>query len=145
MPTAPWTIGRPETNANVKWLIWSLALAPYGDAYARTHVAFFMSITVIGCVFCLVHLRRAAFALTLIVTVPFMITFMTSGNIVLCAIALNFGMVAVMMIVLQIRKLFRQEPRVVIVNQCNTAHDGGLGIFRSCADEAIPNQIAKSF
>ena len=82
---------------------WSLALAPYGDAYARTHVAFFMSITVIGCVFCLVHLRRAAFALTLIVTVPFMITFMTSGNIVLCAIALNFGMVAVMMIVLMFR------------------------------------------
>ncbi len=82
---------------------WSLALAPYGDAYARTHVAFFMSITVIGCIFCLVHIRQAALALTLIVTIPFMITFMTSGNVVLCAVALNFGMVAVIMTIIMFR------------------------------------------
>ena len=87
----------------VLFTAWSLALAPYGDAYARTHVAFFMSITVIGCIFCLVHIRQAALALTVIVTVPFMITFMTSGNIVLCAVALNFGMVASIMTVLMFR------------------------------------------
>ena len=87
----------------VLFTTWSLALAPYGDAYARTHVAFFMSITVIGCIFCLVHIRQAALALTLIVTVPFMITFTTSGNVVLCSLALNFGMVAAIMTVIMFR------------------------------------------
>ena len=83
---------------------WSLALAPYGDAYARTHVAFFMSITVIGCVFCLMHLRGAALTLTVVVTVPFMVTFLRSGNTVLAAIALNFGMVAIIMTILMFRQ-----------------------------------------
>ncbi len=87
----------------VLFTAWSLALAPYGDAYARTHVAFFMSITVIGCIFCLVHIRFAAFSLTAIVIVPFMVTFSTSGNPVLCAIALNFGMVAVIMSLLMFK------------------------------------------
>ncbi len=82
---------------------WSLSLAPYGDAYARTHVAFFMSITVIGCIFCLMHLRGAALALTVVVTVPFMVVFLRSGNTVLIAIALNFGMVALIMTKLMLK------------------------------------------
>ena len=82
---------------------WSLALAPYGDTAARMHVAFFMSITVIGCVFCLMHLRAAALALTVIVTVPFMIVFLQTGDGVLCAIALNFGMVAIIMTILMFK------------------------------------------
>ncbi len=84
----------------VTFTAWSLMLAPYGDADVRFHVAFFMSITVIGCVFCLMHLRGAAVALTAIVTVPFMLVFLQSGSLVLIAIALNFGMVAVIMTVL---------------------------------------------
>ena len=98
---------------------WSLALAPYGDAYARTHVAFFMSITVIGCVFCLVHLRAAALALTVIVTVPFTAVFLMSGNLVLIAIALNFGMVSVIMTVLMFRHF--GEFRALIRSRCELA------------------------
>ena len=36
---------------------WSLSLYPYGDAYAKCHVAFYMAITVISCILCLMHLR----------------------------------------------------------------------------------------
>ena len=90
-------------SLGVVFTAWSLALAPYGDAYARTHVAFFMSITVIGCVFCLMHLRAAALSLTVTVTVPFMAVFLMSGNLVLIAIAVNFGMVSVIMTVLMFR------------------------------------------
>ncbi|RYB06353.1 EAL domain-containing protein [Lichenibacterium ramalinae] len=82
---------------------WALALAPYGDAYARTHVAFFMSITVIGCVFCLMHLRSAALVLTVIVTVPFLAVFLRSGNTVLVAIALNFALTTVIMVIIMYR------------------------------------------
>ena len=77
---------------------WSLSLVPYGDAYAQTHVAFFMSITVIGCIFCMMHLRPAALRLTVIVTVPFTLVFLLSGNPVLSAIGLNFCLVAAIMV-----------------------------------------------
>ncbi|OYW28919.1 MAG: GGDEF-domain containing protein [Caulobacter sp. 12-67-6] len=46
---------------------WSLALYPYGDAYQQSHVAFYMAITVIACIFCLMHLRAAALVVTLVV------------------------------------------------------------------------------
>ena len=82
---------------------WALSLTPYGDAYAQTHVAFFMSITVIGCVFCLMHLRSAAQALTAVVTVPFLAVYLHSGNTVLIAIALNFGLVAILMTLIMFR------------------------------------------
>ncbi len=79
---------------------WSLSLCSYGDGYARSHVAYFMSITVIGCIFCLMHLRPAALLLTAIVTVPFTIRFFLAGNLVLGAIALNFCLVAIIMVVI---------------------------------------------
>ena len=79
---------------------WSLLLAPYGDAFMQAHVAFFMSVTVIGCIACLMQLQPAALLLTVTVTVPFLVTFLLSGNVVLMAIALNFGLVAIVMNVL---------------------------------------------
>ena len=79
---------------------WSLLLAPYGDPFMQAHVAFFMSVTVIGCIACLMQLQPSALLLTVTVTVPFMATFLLSGNVVLMAIALNFGLVAIVMNVL---------------------------------------------
>ncbi len=55
---------------------WGLALYPYGDAYERVHVAFYMSITVIGCIFCLMHVRTAPLLLTMIVIVPLTVFFL---------------------------------------------------------------------
>jgi diguanylate cyclase (GGDEF)-like protein len=79
---------------------WSIALFPYGSACEQIHVEFFMSITVIGCIFCLMHLRPAALVLTGVVVMPFMLRFMTTGNVVLSAIALNFFLVAIIMIII---------------------------------------------
>jgi predicted signal transduction protein with EAL and GGDEF domain len=42
------------------FVAWSLALFPYGDPYAKSQIAFYMAVTVIGIVFCLMHLRSAA-------------------------------------------------------------------------------------
>ncbi|MBN3764354.1 EAL domain-containing protein [Burkholderia sp. Ac-20365] len=77
---------------------WGLLLFPYGDPYARAHVAFYMSITVIGCIFCLMHMRKAALLLTAIVIVPFSLFFSLTHNAVLVAIAINMLLVAVAMI-----------------------------------------------
>ncbi len=77
---------------------WGLLLFPYGDPYARVHVAFYMSITVIGCIFCLMHMRKAALLLTVIVIAPFSLFFTLTHNAVLVAIAINMLLVAVAMI-----------------------------------------------
>jgi diguanylate cyclase (GGDEF)-like protein len=79
---------------------WAILLYPYGGAYEKSHVAFFMSITVIGCVFCLMHLRPAALLLIALVGVPFTIRFMTTGEPVLTAIAVNFCLVSIVLVVI---------------------------------------------
>jgi diguanylate cyclase (GGDEF)-like protein len=83
--------------------LWALSLYRYGDAYAKCHVAFFMSITVISCIFCLMHLRTAALLLTVILIVPFTIFFSMTGQIVLVAIALNFLFAACGMVFILLR------------------------------------------
>jgi diguanylate cyclase (GGDEF)-like protein len=73
---------------------WSLSLFPYGDAYAQSHVAFFMAVTVIGCGFCLTHLRAAMLLVMGLVVIPFTIYFFSTGNPTLVMISLNFVFVA---------------------------------------------------
>jgi diguanylate cyclase (GGDEF)-like protein len=79
---------------------WALELYQYGDDYARAHVAFYMSITVIGCIFCLTHLRPAAILLTVIVVTPWTIFFLASGQPVFVAISINIALVAFAMTII---------------------------------------------
>jgi diguanylate cyclase (GGDEF)-like protein len=87
----------------IAFTAWSLSLYPYGDAFAKCHVAFYMSITVVSCIFCLIHLLRAALLLTAVVIVPFTLFFCFTGHMVLAAIALNFVLVAGGMIFILLR------------------------------------------
>jgi len=82
---------------------WSLMLYPYGDAYTKSHLAFYMAITVISCIFCLMHLRPAAIMVTAIVDSAFVGFFATTGQPTLIATAINvalvsIGMLAILMI-----------------------------------------------
>lgn len=86
----------------VCYTAWAFALYPYGDAYARVQIAFSMAITVIGCVFCLMHLRRAALLLTAIVVIPFTLFFVHTQNSILMAIALNMFLVTIAIIVMML-------------------------------------------
>jgi diguanylate cyclase (GGDEF)-like protein len=83
----------------VLFTAWGLLLFPYGGPYAKVHVAYYMSITVIGCIFCLMHMRRAALLLTVIVLVPFTLFFLFAHNGVLLAIDINALLVALAMVV----------------------------------------------
>ncbi|MGJ4941295.1 putative bifunctional diguanylate cyclase/phosphodiesterase [Bradyrhizobium sp. HKCCYLS1011] len=71
------------------FVVWSFALFPYGDPFAKGQVAFYMAVTVIGIIFCLMHLRSAALIVTLVVIVPFVIYFMATREHALQAIAVN--------------------------------------------------------
>lgn len=50
---------------------WALSLFPFGDAYQKSQIAFYMSITTIGAMFCLMHVRKAALWMGLCVLGPF--------------------------------------------------------------------------
>ncbi|MBB3946029.1 diguanylate cyclase (GGDEF)-like protein [Rhizobium skierniewicense] len=81
--------------------LWSFLLYPYGNAYQQSHVAFYMAITVISCIFCLMHVRSAAFIVAIIVNGTFIVFFATTGQPTFLAIAINillvsFGMLAVL-------------------------------------------------
>lgn len=82
---------------------WSVALIPYGNEYQKAHVAFFMSITVIGVIFCLMHLRSAALMVTLLVILPFSVAMALSGEPTLVATAVNMFLVSLAMIAILLR------------------------------------------
>ncbi|WP_322101669.1 putative bifunctional diguanylate cyclase/phosphodiesterase [Paraburkholderia sp. J41] len=77
---------------------WAIALLPHGGANLRFHVAFYMAITAIGIIFCLIHLLAAAVAVTIIVDGAFVFTFMRSGNVTFEAIAIDAALVSISML-----------------------------------------------
>jgi len=82
----------------VAFVIWSLMLDQYGSTIERGHVALFIAVTVIGCIFCLVHVPQAAMLLTASVTVPYLGYYLYQGNPVFTAMALNIALVTAVMI-----------------------------------------------
>ena len=84
-------------------VLWSISLIPYGNDYQKAHVAFFMSITVIGVIFCLMHLRSAALMVTFLVILPFAVVMGMSGEPTLIATAVNMFLVALAMIAIMLR------------------------------------------
>lgn len=80
------------------FLVWALSLFPYGDAARQGHILFFVGITVVSCIFCLMHVRPAALILTCTVIAPFVVFLLASGDVVHVAIGLNLFLVTVAMI-----------------------------------------------
>ena len=96
----------------VVFTAWALALFPYGDDFGKSHVAFYMAITVVGCFFCLLHLRPAAFAVALIANIAFVGFFALSGNGTLIAMSINvFLVTAIMLVILLV--YYRDFERMV--------------------------------
>ena len=79
---------------------WSFLLYPYGDAYTRSYLAFYMAITVISCIFSLVHLRSAALIVTAIVNGAFIFFFAATGQPTFVAMAVNIALVSFGMLVM---------------------------------------------
>jgi diguanylate cyclase (GGDEF)-like protein len=94
------------------FLAWSIALFPYGDAYMNGQVMFFTGVTVLGCGFCLMHLRPAAIIVISFVVMPFACFLAWSGNAVLIAIACNFVIVSTAVTFMLLRNYQDFERRV---------------------------------
>lgn len=82
----------------VIYITWSLSLDSYGGPIERGHVALFIAITVIGCIFCLMHLPQAAIMVMLIVTAPYLVHYLSQNEEVYAAIALNIFLVCLVIL-----------------------------------------------
>ncbi|MBW9051812.1 putative bifunctional diguanylate cyclase/phosphodiesterase [Rhizobium mesosinicum] len=68
---------------------WAIALYQYGDASQQGQIAYFLVVTGISCVFCLMHLPLAAAITTVITFTAMIVTFLFSGNPVFVATAVS--------------------------------------------------------
>ncbi|MEZ0495151.1 putative bifunctional diguanylate cyclase/phosphodiesterase [Sphingomonas sp. IW22] len=77
---------------------WALVLDQYGGPYEHGHVAMFVGVTVLGCVFCLSYLPRAAMIVCGLVIGTFLLYCFLRGPEALIAIAINLALVSLVII-----------------------------------------------
>jgi diguanylate cyclase (GGDEF)-like protein len=82
----------------VLFLIWGACLVQYGDAYAQVQIAFFLAITVIGCIFCLMHVRPAALIVTILGAAPASAFLVSLGRPTFVAMGIDWALVSVAMV-----------------------------------------------
>jgi len=77
---------------------WGLLMFHYGDGYAKGQMIFCMSLNVIACAFCMMHLRPAAMAIVTFADIPFTLFFFLEGHETYRTIAINLVLVSGTMI-----------------------------------------------
>jgi diguanylate cyclase (GGDEF)-like protein len=82
----------------IAYISWALNLSQYGGDHEQAHVAIFIAITVIGCIFCLMPLPQAALAVTGIVITPSLYYYLSIGDTVYAAIGINMALVTIVII-----------------------------------------------
>lgn len=75
--------------------MWALTLFTYGNAHTQSHVAFFSSVTGLGILVCLMHLRAAAIVLTLAAIGPTVVFLLYAGSQVYTVVGINLLIVAI--------------------------------------------------
>jgi len=119
---------------------WSLSLNSFGGLAENAYVAVFIPTTVIGCIFCLMHLPRAAYWVTGITMLPYLAYYVSLGSPVFIAMAINiFLVVAVILRVLV--NAFRSFEQLVLT-QSETERLGreNAGLARTDALTGLPNR-----
>jgi len=99
------TVSRLAVLMAMLFMLWGLVLYPYGDAYAQGHLTFFLAMTTIASICCLMPLPSAALGVATVSLVPFVSYFLISDSGHMRVEAINFALVGSAMIVL----LYRQH------------------------------------
>jgi diguanylate cyclase (GGDEF)-like protein len=122
--------------------LWSFMLVPYGDAYTRSHVAFYMAITVISCIFCLMYVRSAAFTVTVIVNGAFIAFFLASQQPTFIAIAINVLLVCAGMMSILLTNYRNFESMVISQQRTEALSNENLQLANIDSLTELPNRRA---
>ncbi|WP_260923141.1 putative bifunctional diguanylate cyclase/phosphodiesterase [Novosphingobium sp. 9] len=82
----------------IGFVTWALGLDQYGNAWEHGHVAIYVAVTVLGCIFCLNYLPLAATLVGVTVIGTFLVYALLQQTEILIAIAINIGLVAAMIL-----------------------------------------------
>lgn len=82
---------------------WALLLFSYGNAYTQGHTAFFICLTAIAVITCLMHLRQAGLLMFTTVLCPTAMFFLLQEQVVFKAIAVNILLVSGTMLFIMFR------------------------------------------
>ncbi len=126
----------------IAFTIWSFLLVPYGDAYTRSHVAFYMAITVISCIFCLMYVRSAAFMVTVIVNGAFIGFFLASRQPTFVAIAINMLLVCTGMMSILLTNYRNFENMVISQKRTEALSNENLLLANRDSLTELPNRRA---
>ncbi|WP_209091386.1 putative bifunctional diguanylate cyclase/phosphodiesterase [Agrobacterium tumefaciens] len=126
----------------IAFTIWSFLLVPYGDAYTRSHVAFYMAITVISCIFCLMYVRSAAFMVTVIVNGAFIAFFLASKQPTFVAIAINMLLVCTGMMSILLTNYRNFENMVISQKRTEALSNENLLLANRDSLTELPNRRA---
>lgn len=126
----------------VAFTLWSFSLMPYGDAYTQSHVAFYMAITVISCIFCLMHLRSAALIVTIIVNGAFIFFFLASRQPTFVAIAVNVSLVCAGMLSVLLNNYRDFECLVVAQQRSEALSNENFQLANMDSLTGLPNRRA---
>lgn len=122
------------------FVTWALALNSFGGAYEEAHVAMFIAITVIGCIFCLMNLPQAVVLVMVIVTIPYLTYYTSTQNPVFIAIAMNILLVTcvIMRVVVNSFRSFTQ----LVMSRVETERLGreNLRLAHTDALTGLPNR-----
>ena len=89
---------------------WALTLYQYGDTYVKLNITFFIAITGVCVVVCLLHLRSAAFSVALLANTPIIVQLTLSNNTHLLFMAFNMLIVTVtLMVVVYVQSEYFQQ------------------------------------
>ena len=86
------------TALSVAFVAWALILDQYGQGDEHGHVTVFVAITVMGCIFCLSYLPRAAHMVCYIVLGAFLTYCIARGTVTLICMAINILMVGLVVL-----------------------------------------------
>lgn len=80
------------------FVTWALALDQFGHGDEHGHVTVFVAITVMGCIFCLSYLPRAAHLVCFVVLGVFLTYCLARGTVTMASMAVNILMVSVVVL-----------------------------------------------
>lgn len=126
----------------ITFAVWCYMLLPYGDEYERSYVSFYMAITVMSCIFCLMYLRSAAVIVTIIVSVSFIIFFISLEKIICIAVAVNIILVCAGIISVLLTNYRNFEQMVLSQHRAEALSNENLRLAHVDSLTELPNRRA---
>lgn len=77
---------------------WALMLIPYGGIVEQFHVALFLTLSMIGSMFCTLHLRSAAIFAAIFIGAAVIVSFVLGGEAIFISMAINVFLVTLVLL-----------------------------------------------